>query len=493
MNKEGGGFEFDNSFARTMEGFYVRAKAAKFPAPKIVLFNGPLARQLGVDAKNLNTPAGAELLCGNVIPQGADPLSQAYAGHQFGGFSPRLGDGRAMLLGEIIDTSGQRQDLQLKGSGRTEFSRGGDGKAALGPVLREYIMGEAMHNLGIATTRALAAVTTGESIEREGAKQGAVLVRVAASHLRVGTFQYFAARGDMEKVRQLADYAIERHYPELKDANNKYFEFLRALIKRQLSLVAKWIEVGFVHGVMNTDNMSISGETIDYGPCAFIDAYNPGAVFSSIDQNGRYGFGNQPVMAQWNLARFAETLLGVIEPGVPEKAVEAASALINQIPEQYTEIWLRGMRAKIGLDTEEESDIDLINSMLAIMENSQVDYTRFFRFLAFSATGDDTALRKLFAQNAAIDNWLDKWRARTKKETLEGAARAEKMNKVNPIYIARNHLVEDCLSAAQNGDFGTTDKLLTALSAPYKARMGFERYEQPAPKDFGPYKTFCGT
>ncbi|MCF6303501.1 MAG: YdiU family protein, partial [Devosiaceae bacterium] len=375
MNKNDFGFVFDNSFAREMNGFYVNSKGADAPSPQIVLFNRSLANHLKLDSNALNSPAGANILCGNTIPEGASPLSQVYAGHQFGSFSARLGDGRAMLLGEIVDTNGQRCDLQLKGSGKTEYSRGGDGKAALGPVLREYIMGEAMHGLGIATTRALAAVTTGEIIHREGAKPGAVLSRVASSHLRVGTFQYFAARGEQEKVRQLADYAISRHYGELAGEKDKYFGLLRAVINTQLMLVAKWVHVGFVHGVMNTDNMSISGETIDYGPCAFIDTYDPGAVFSSIDHTGRYGFGNQPVMAQWNLARFAEALLGIIEPDIPEKAVAQASVLINQIPEQYTYLWLSGMRDKIGLVSQKETDLDLVTPMLNLVEKSRVDYT----------------------------------------------------------------------------------------------------------------------
>ena len=336
MTKHDPTFNFDNTYARELEGFYVQWQGAPAPAPKIVLFNSALADDLGLESNALNSPDGAAIFAGSVTPTGANPLAQAYAGHQFGGFSEQLGDGRALLLGELLDKKGARFDLHLKGSGRTPFSRGGDGKAVLGPVLREYLMGEAMHALGVPTTRALAAVTTGEEVARDGLKPGAVLARIASSHLRVGTFQFFAAREEWDKVRKLADYAIERHYPELASADDKYLGFLSAVLERQASLVAKWLHAGFVHGVMNTDNMTISGETIDYGPCAFVDTYEPKAVFSSIDRDGRYAFGNQPVIAQWNLTRFAETLLPLIDADDIENAIRLATNVINSFVARYT-------------------------------------------------------------------------------------------------------------------------------------------------------------
>jgi len=348
MTKNNPEFIFDNTYAHQLEGFYVSCRGEKAPAPEIILFNDDLAGDLGLDPNALNGDQGAAIFSGSIVPEGADPLAQAYAGHQFGGFSEQLGDGRALLLGEILDRGGLRYDLQLKGSGRTPFSRGGDGKAALGPVLREYLMGEAMHALGVPTTRALAVVTTGEDIVREGVKQGAVLARIASSHLRVGTFQFFAARKEWDKIRRLADYAIERHYPDLNDDGQKYLSFLSAVSDRQAALVAGWLHVGFVHGVMNTDNMTISGETIDYGPCAFVDAYDPKAVFSSIDRHGRYAFGNQPGVAQWNLTRLAETLLPLIDPDDSENAIQLATNVIDGFIGRYTDIWTTRMRAKIG-------------------------------------------------------------------------------------------------------------------------------------------------
>lgn len=485
-------FEFDNSFAREMEGFYAPVTGAKAPDPKIVLFNDEIAEQLGVNADVLNSDAGAAVLSGSIVPAGASPLAQAYAGHQFGGFSPQLGDGRAMLLGEIVDRNGMRKDVQLKGSGPTPFSRNGDGKAALGPVLREYIIGEAMHGLGIPTTRALAAVTTGEDIRREGLEPGAVLTRVAASHLRVGSFQYFATRKETDRVRQLADYAIARHYPDLENVSDKYLAFLTRVIENQASLVAQWVLVGFVHGVMNTDNMTISGETIDYGPCAFMESYDTAALFSSIDQNGRYAYGNQPVMAQWNLARFAETLLGIIDADL-DVAVSKASALINDIPDLYTKHWLAGMRHKIGLALDDEADVDLANSMLKTMEGNHVDYTLFFRHLAQAARGEDEALLALFEDSQDISDWLVSWRKRLERETSTGDERATQMDAINPLYLARNHLVEAALSAAQDGNYAPIHRLLEAVKNPFAERVGFEDMASPAPNDFGPYQTFCGT
>src|SRR5262245_35974449 len=341
-------FAFDNTYARELEGFYVAWNAAQAARPQLVQLNRELAEELGLDADALDSEEGARIFVGSATPDGAMPLAQAYAGHQFGGFVPQLGDGRALLLGEVIDRNGNRRDIQLKGSGPTPFSRAGDGRAALGPVLREYLMGEAMHALGIPTTRALAAVVTGEPVYRESALPGAILTRVAASHIRVGTFQFFAARGEPAKVRRLADCVIERHYPELKGDTNQYLELLQRVCDRQAALIASWMHVGFIHGVMNTDNMAISGETIDYGPCAFMDQYNPATVFSSIDARGRYAYANQPKIAQWNLARFAETLVFLID-GDEKRAIARATEVINAFPQQYERYWLKGMRAKLGL------------------------------------------------------------------------------------------------------------------------------------------------
>ncbi len=397
------------------------------------------------------------------------------------------------MLGEVIDTTGARRDIQLKGSGRTPFSRGGDGKAALGPVLREYLMGEAMHALGVPTTRALAAVTTGENIMRDGMEAGAVLTRVASSHIRIGTFQFFAARGERDKVKQLADYTIARHYPHLRNAENKYIDFLSAVIDAQVALVAHWMHTGFVHGVMNTDNMAISGETIDYGPCAFIDTYAPNAVFSSIDTGGRYAFGNQPVIVKWNLSRLAETLLSLIDPKDGDNAVRLATSEIESIPARYIYVWLAGMRRKIGLHNTEAEDADLINDMFSVMEGQNVDYTQFFRNLAVAVDGDQRPLEALFDDPADIMKWLTKWQDRCLRDPQPPAKRATAMDQVNPIYIARNHKVEEALQAATKGDLTPFKQLLDLLQNPFEKRQGFEGYESPAPADFGPYTTFCGT
>ncbi len=486
-------FKFDNTYARELEGFYAPWEGEKAPDPKIVVFNKVLASDIGLDADALNTDRGAAIFSGTTVPEGASPLAQAYAGHQFGGFSAQLGDGRALLLGEVLNKQGRRVDLQLKGSGRTPFSRGGDGKAVLGPVLREYLMGEAMYALGIPTTRALAAVTTGEKVVRDGLKPGAVLARVASSHLRVGTFQFFAARKEWDKVRQLADYAIARHYPELVAADEKYLKFLSAVADRQASLVAAWLHVGFVHGVMNTDNMTISGETIDYGPCAFVDTYDSKAVFSLIDQDGRYAFGNQPVIAQWNLTRLAETLLPLIDPDDGDNAIRLATNVINRFIVRYTDIWTSGMRAKIGFVSSEEEDSALINDLFTAMDGQNVDYTQVFRRLADAATGDDNGLRGLFDDGGNIINWLISWQARLLRDPQNPAERAEAMNAVNPIYIPRNHNVEAALGAAEGGNMLLFNTLLDVLSDPFTKRDGLEMFEGPAPHDFGPYETFCGT
>jgi uncharacterized protein YdiU (UPF0061 family) len=486
-------FQFDNSYARDLPGFYVAWEGAKVPAPQLILFNRELAGELGLDADLLETPEGAEIFAGVRQPDGASPLAQVYAGHQFGGFSPQLGDGRALLLGEIIDSAGNRKDIQLKGSGPTPFSRGGDGKAVVGPVLREYILGEAMHALGIPTTRALAAVTTGETIYRDGPKPGAVLTRVAASHLRVGTFQYFAARGETDKLRLLADYAIARHDPDLAGQADRYLRLFRGAVERQAALVAKWVLVGFVHGVMNTDNTTISGETIDYGPCAFIDAYDPAAVFSSIDHGGRYAFGRQPVIMQWNLARLAETLLPLIQPDDQDKAVDLASTELARFPDLYRSAWLSGMRAKTGLQSEAEDDQNLFETMLAALQEQSVDYTLFFRHLSEAAVGSPQKLRELFVDPTQIDGWLERWRQRLESEGRALAETSAAMNLVNPLYIPRNHLVEEALQSAEAGEYHLVNTLQDILKSPYEEKSGFEAYALPAPAAFGPYQTFCGT
>ena len=483
-------FAFDNTYARDLEGLYVPWKAAPVAQPAMVKFNHQLAEELGLDDAALDSAEGASIFAGNEVPGGALPLAQAYAGHQFGGFSPQLGDGRALLLGEVIDRKGQRRDIQLKGSGPTPFSRRGDGRAALGPVLREYLIGEAMHALGIPTTRALAAVVTGEPVYREAALPGAVLTRIAASHIRVGTFQLFAARGEHDKVRRLADYVIERHYPELKGRTNRYLELLERVCVRQAALVASWMHVGFIHGVMNTDNMAISGETIDYGPCAFMDYYDPATVFSSIDTRGRYAYGNQPNIAQWNLARLAETLLPLIDED-NNLAIARATEVIHSFPEQYQRHWLTGMRAKLGLVHEEEADLNLATGFLAAMAGKHVDYTSAFRYLADAALGQAEPLRALFADPSAYDLWSGHWRARLARETVEPTARAEAMRRVNPAFIPRNHRVEDALSAAvERDDYAPFDTLLKILSRPFDEQPEFAVFAEPAPAGQPRYQTF---
>ena len=487
-------FAFDNSYARELEGFYVPWKGAEVPAPLMIRFNRPLAVELGLDADALESDEGAAIFAGHIAPEGAAQLAMAYAGHQFGGFSPQLGDGRALLLGEVIDTHGRRRDIHLKGSGRTPFSRGGDGKAVLGPVLREYIIGEAMHALGVPTTRALAAVTTGEKILRQqGAEPGAVLARVASSHLRVGTFQFFAARGETERLRQLADYAIARHYPELEGRDDRYLGLIAAVRDRQAALIASWMHLGFVHGVMNTDNMTISGETIDYGPCAFIDGYDPAAVFSSIDAHGRYAYGNQPKIAQWNLARLAETLLDLINPDDSDDAVRQASEVINAFPLAYERAWLTGLRAKLGLATEQDGDRELGEALLSLMAAQAADFTRVFRSLSAVVLGDADRVRTEFADPAAIEPWLERYQARLALETGPAEDRAAAMDRVNPVYIPRNHMVEAALQSATRGDLAPFERLVGVLADPFAERPGLEVFALGAPTDFGPYTTYCGT
>jgi len=487
------GLKIDNSYAEQLTGFYVEGAGDKAPNPQLVKFNSSLAKQLGFDLDNLSEPDLAAMLSGGTTPVDACPLSQVYAGHQFGGFSPQLGDGRALLLAEVIDTQGQRLDIHLKGSGLTPFSRGGDGKAVLGPVLREYILAEAMHALDIPTTRALAAVTTGEQIMRSGLLPGAVIARVASSHIRVGTFQFFSARGEQEQVKKLADYTIARHYPQLKGTSDCYLGLLRAVLEAQVTLIAKWMAVGFVHGVMNTDNMTICGETIDYGPCAFIDNYHPEALFSSIDQQGRYAFGNQPGIAQWDLARFAECLLPLIDDDIDE-AVKQASEVINGFSDCYQQQWLASMRGKLGLTRSQESDLTLVNDLLDMMAQQQVDFTQLFRALARVVVGDNDAAVKLFSDTESFMQWQVLWLARLTQQAESNDVIAAAMNALNPIYIPRNHQVEKALQAAENnGDFAPFEQLMTVLAQPFTPRQGLEEYELAAPAEFGRYRTFCGT
>ena len=486
-------FNFDNTFARELEGFFKFCSAERANAPKMIQFNHALAKELRLDSVNLDSENGLEIFSGNKTAEGSQPLAQAYAGHQFGGFSPQLGDGRALLLGEVIDAQQHRRDIQLKGSGRTPFSRGGDGKAAVGPVLREYLIGEGMYALGIPTTRALAAVATGDHIYREIPLPGAVLTRVAASHIRVGTFQYAAARGDINKIRTLADYSIQRHYPETAKAENPYLAFFAAVTNAQAALVARWMNIGFIHGVMNTDNMTISGETIDYGPCAFMDRYAAGTVFSSIDQHGRYAYENQPKILIWNLARLAETLIPIVDPD-KKRAIGLLKDLIERIQPIYESYWLNGMRAKIGLSCEESSDLKLINDLLSIMEKGNADFTLTFRHLSKGLRGDNKVVKQLFNEPNDLDDWGKRWKKRLEREGVDQEAIAQAMDRVNPIYIPRNHKVEEALAAAGNqGNIEPFSKLLIVIGQPFKEVSGNKPYAVPDPITDRNYRTFCGT
>ncbi len=484
---------FDNSYHRELEGFYVPWQGEQAPAASVIQLNHGLATELGMDFSNLDQEFAAMMFSGSDMFPGAAPLAQVYAGHQFGSFNPQLGDGRAMLLGEVVDTQGRRRDIQLKGSGRTPFSRGGDGKSALGPVLREYLVSEAMHALGVPTTRALAAVMTGERVRRETSLPGAILTRVASSHIRVGTFEFFSSRQETEKVRQLADYAISRHYADLVNAEDCYLHFLNAVCQAQAALVAKWMLLGFIHGVMNTDNSTISGETIDYGPCAFMDTYAPTTVFSSIDVQGRYTYVNQPSIAVWNLSRLADTLLPLIDDE-EDRGVAKATEVLNGFSSAYFTNWLDGMRSKLGLITEKEGDMELCTDLLKALERQNTDYTLLFRGLSDAALGDDRKIRILLSNEDALDHWLTRWRSRLALESVDINQKIAMMNQTNPIYIPRNHKVEEALDAATwHQDFGPFEVLLELLSSPFERRPGYEIFEQPAPESFGPYRTFCGT
>ena len=485
---------FDNSYARLPDRFFARVKPSSAVEPRLVALNRPLAEALGLDTAALETPDGVAALAGQRLPEGADPIATAYAGHQFGGFTPQLGDGRAVLLGEVIGRDGLRRDIQIKGSGLTPFSRGGDGLAALGPVLREYLVSEAMAALGIPTTRALAALTTGDTVFREAEVPGAALVRVATSHIRVGTFQFFAARRDTEAVRTLADHAIARHDPEAARAAHPYRAFLAGVVARQAALVARWMQVGFIHGVMNTDNMSVSGETIDYGPCAFMDAYDPETVFSSIDRGGRYAYQNQPGIAQWNLARLTECLLPLLADGEDEGLEQGREILAGFAPAFHAG-HLAGFRRKLGLLAPGDGDAALLQDLLDRMAAGKADFTLAFRRLAEAAAdpGRDGAVRDLFIDPTLFDDWAARWRARLAEEPATGAERRAAMRAVSPAVIPRNHRVEEAIAAAVSGDFGPFARLGAALAHPYEDRPEAAPYAEPPGFDTTGYRTFCGT
>jgi uncharacterized protein YdiU (UPF0061 family) len=488
-------FPFQNTYSALPANFFARVAPTPVVSPRLIKLNRPLAVHLGLDPDRLDSPEGAAILAGKTVPDGADPIAMAYAGHQFGHFVPQLGDGRAILLGEVIDADGVRRDIQLKGSGPTPFSRRGDGRAALGPVVREYIVSEAMAALGIPTTRSLAAVTSGESVMREAPLPGAVLTRVAASHVRVGTFQYFAARGDTEAVRRLADHVIERHYPHLANAERRYHALLEAVVTRQAELVARWLLVGFIHGVMNTDNTSVSGETIDYGPCAFLDHYDPAAVFSSIDEQGRYAYANQPRIALWNLTRLAECLLPLFSDD-QEKAIAEAQSALGEFAEQFTAAYHSGLRNKLGLFTVQDGDPGLVQDLLDAMAKNHADFTLTFRHLSDAALdpADDAKVRQLFAEPADYDEWAVRWRQRTGEEPQSPAERRAAMRAVNPAFIPRNHRVEAVIQAAiANDDFAPFEELLTVLSKPYDDQPTFASYAEPPEPHQRVLQTFCGT
>ncbi|WKA51667.1 YdiU family protein [Planococcus liqunii] len=481
------GWKLENSYARLPQVFFTRLRPDPVQSPKLVAFNEPLAETLGLPIEDLKSDSGTAILAGNEIPEGAFPLAQAYAGHQFG-FLTMLGDGRAVLLGEQITPGGERFDIQLKGAGRTPYSRGGDGRAALGPMLREYIISEAMHGLGIPTTRSLAVVATGEEIRRETSLPGAVLTRVAASHLRFGTFQYAAGVGDIDKIRALADYAIERHYADVDLGDNRYLGFFKEVAKRHASLVAKWQLVGFIHGVMNTDNMTISGETIDYGPCAFMDAYDPATVFSSIDHQGRYAYGNQPQIAGWNLARFAETMVPLFHEDSGE-AVKLAQAVLSDYIKAYYAHWLTGMRAKIGLFNEEAEDEVLVADLLNLMKEYDADYTNAFRALTLGEF-EETSL----SGKPEFNEWREQWEARLARQDQSMDEVRQLMRSRNPSIIPRNHRVEEALDAAvQRSDYSGMDRLLNVLSNPFAYSEEQKEYTKLPPEAPDSYQTFCGT
>jgi uncharacterized protein YdiU (UPF0061 family) len=490
---------FDNSYARLPDRFFARVSPGPVASPRLIRVNAPLAIELGLDPAWLASDEGVQVLAGNAIPGNAEPIATAYAGHQFGSFVPQLGDGRAILLGEVIDRAGVRRDIQLKGAGRTPFSRGGDGRAALGPVLREYLLSEAMHALGIPTTRTLGAVTTGEKVRRETMLPGAVLTRVASSHIRVGTFEYFASRRDTEALRLLADHVIARHYPDAAGATQPYRALLDAVVRAQAELIGRWLQVGFIHGVMNTDNMSVAGETIDYGPCAFMDEYDPVATFSSIDQHGRYAYGRQPAIGGWNLMQLAACLLPLLSDDADAASAEANEALDAFGPAIAKE-YRTGFQRKLGLFTERDGDVELVGALLTAMASNLADFTLTFRGLSDAAApGDasdagDASVRRLFSDPAAFDVWAAGWRRRLEEEPMDPAARHRAMLAVNPAFIPRNHRVEAVIRAAvDEDDFAPFEELRTVLSKPFESQPEFARYMEPPLAHERVHATFCGT
>ena len=488
-------FPFDNSYARLPDRFFTRTAPSPVREPRLIRLNTDLAIQLGLDpVALLDSTEGAEIFAGNRIPENAEPIATAYAGHQFGSFVPQLGDGRAILLGEVIDRSGIRCDIQLKGPGRTPWSRGGDGRAAIGPVLREYIVSEAMAALGIPTTRSLAAVTTGERVIREEVLPGAVLTRVAASHIRVGTFQYFASRGDGEALRILADHVIARHYPDSAHAERPYRALLDAVIKAQAELISQWLMVGFIHGVMNTDNMSVAGETIDYGPCAFMDEFNPATVFSSIDRWGRYAYINQPDIGMWNLTRLAECLLPLLNDNEDAAVADATEALQAYAP-TFKQVYDAGLRRKIGLTSEREDDVALTRDLLQIMTDNAADFTLTFRRLSDAALGPehDAPVQSLFINPAAYDQWAMRWRQRLSEDPADANRSRDIMRAANPAFIPRNHRVEAVIKAAINNDFRPFEELHAVLSKPFDDQPDFVNYTEPPAAHERVLQTFCGT
>lgn len=487
-------FRFDNSYVRLPDRFYARLPPTPVSAPRLLKLNHGLARELGLDPAILESPEVVEILAGNRIAEGSEPLAQAYAGHQFGGFSPQLGDGRAILLGEIIGRDGVRRDVQLKGSGPTPFSRRGDGRAALGPVIREYIIAEAMFALGIPTTRSLAVVATGDKVWRETALPGAVLTRIALSHIRVGTFQFFAARGDVDGIRHLADHVIDRHYPEARTAAEPYLELLASVIRRQASLIARWLNVGFIHGVMNTDNMSIAGETIDYGPCAFMDAFDPAQVYSSIDHNGRYAYGNQARIAMWNLARLAETLVPLFDAD-ETAAVKKAEGALEAFPQLFENAYTDGLRRKLGLVSPQPGDLTLARDLLEIMAANKADYTLTFRRLADAEQPSASQpVRSQFENPEAFDTWANRWRQRMAEDGGNTAERRDLMRSANPAYIPRNHRVEEAIAAAvTRDDLAPFEALVAVLAKPFEDQPENSRYADPPKPEEVVQQTFCGT
>jgi len=487
---------FNNTYVNLGDDFYVRTTPSPVANPALIVFNQALGDALGLSGTCLDSPEGAAILAGNGVPAGAEPLAMAYAGHQFGNFVPQLGDGRALLLGQIAAPDGVHHDLHLKGSGRTAFSRGGDGRAALGPVLREYLVSEAMAKLGVPTTRALAAVTTGEQVARSELLPGGVITRTASSFVRVGTFEYFSSRSDLAAVTRLADYIIARHYPGSRDAANPYLALLEAVIQRQAALIAQWMQVGFIHGVMNTDNMSIAGETIDYGPCAFMDHYAHDQVYSSIDRFGRYAYNNQPNIGLWNLTRLAESLLPLLADEA-EAAVDAAQAALKAYAGHYEGYWLDGMRAKIGLQTCLDTDKALINDLFEIMDANRADFTLTFHYLStlqLESPAQDGDVRALFSDPETFDHWAQLWRARLRQEGSDDATRQARMQAVNPVYIPRNHRIEAAIRAAEDhGDFSVFHDLHAVLQQPWQRQPGKDAWMLPPEPDEVVQQTFCGT